>query len=43
MWTSENIQLAVILLEVGKEIGLEKRNMEDQFIRVEQGNARVVI
>lgn len=43
MWTGENIQLTVMSLKPGKEIGLEKHDVGDQFIRVEQGNASVVM
>lgn len=43
MWTGKNLQLTVMSLKPGEEIGLEKHDIGDQFIRVEQGNARVVM
>ena len=43
MWTGKNLQLTVMSLKPGEEIGLEKHDVGDQFIRVEQGNARVVM
>ena len=42
-WTGKNLQLTVMSLKAGEEIGLEKHDVGDQFIRVEEGNARVVM
>ncbi len=40
-WTGENIQLVLMSLEPGEEINLEMHGNRDQFIRIEQGEARV--
>lgn len=42
-WTGRNLQMTVMSLEPGGEIGIEKHDEGDQFIRVEKGNARVVM
>ncbi|MEM3421865.1 MAG: cupin domain-containing protein [Candidatus Hadarchaeum sp.] len=42
-WTGRNLQMTVMSLKAGEEIGLEKHDKGDQFIRVEQGIARVVM
>ncbi len=42
-WTGRNLQMTVMSLKPGEEIGLEKHDKNDQFIRVEKGNARVVM
>ncbi len=42
-WTGSNLQMTVMSLKPGEEIGLEKHDKNDQFIRVEKGNARVVM
>ena len=42
-WTGRNLQMTVMSLKPGEEIGLEKHDEGDQFIRVEKGNARVVM
>jgi len=42
-WTGQNLQMTVMSLKPGEEIGLEKHDKGDQFIRVEKGNARVVM
>ncbi len=43
VFTGEHTQLTVMHLEPGEEIGLEAHHDRDQFIRVEQGSARVVM
>jgi mannose-6-phosphate isomerase-like protein (cupin superfamily) len=40
-WTGENIQLVLMSLNPGEEINLEMHSDRDQFIRIEQGEARV--
>lgn len=40
-WTGENIQLVLMSLKPGEEIEKEMHEGHDQFIRVEQGNARI--
>lgn len=42
-WTGQNLQMTVMSVDPGGEIGLEKHDEGDQFIRVEEGNARVVM
>ncbi len=41
--TGEHLQLVVMCLQPGEEIGLEVHGHIDQFIRVEQGAARVTL
>ena len=41
VWTGDRIQLTVMSLKQGEEIGWEKHDDTDQFIRVEAGSARV--
>ena len=42
-WTGRNLQMTVMSVKPGGEIGLEKHDESDQFIRVEKGNARIVM
>jgi mannose-6-phosphate isomerase-like protein (cupin superfamily) len=42
-WTGDSMQMTLMSLEPGQEIGLEKHDDMDQFIRIEKGNARVVM
>jgi len=42
-WTGGNLQMAVMEIPAGSDIGLEVHNHNDQFIRVESGTARVVM
>lgn len=37
-WTGEKLQLTVMEIPVGGDIGLEVHNENDQFIRIEQGD-----
>ncbi len=41
LWTGEHSQLTVMQIGVGDDIGLEAHPDHDQFIRIEQGKARV--
>lgn len=41
IWTGKNLQLTVMSIPVGDDIGLEVHSHNDQFLRVEQGKARV--
>jgi mannose-6-phosphate isomerase-like protein (cupin superfamily) len=43
MWTGNFMQLAFMSLQPGDKIDLELHNHHDQFIRVEQGEARVLM
>ncbi len=40
-WTGSNIQMTLMSIEPGHDIGLEVHDHGDQFIRVEAGRARV--
>lgn len=42
-WTGQNLQMTVMSVKPGGEIGLEKHDDGDQFIRVEKGKARVMM
>lgn len=42
-WTGSHLQMTVMSIKPGEEIGLEKHDKGDQFIRVEEGKARVVM
>lgn len=41
LWTGKNLQLTVMSIPVGGDIGLEVHSHNDQFLRVEQGKGRV--
>lgn len=41
LWTGECLQLTLMSIKVGSDIGVEMHNNLDQFIRVESGNAVV--
>ncbi len=41
IWTGNNIQLVLMTLKPGEIIDLEVHDTHDQFIRVEEGDARV--
>lgn len=41
IWTGEYLQVTLMSIPVGGEIGLEIHNDLDQFIRIEDGNALV--
>ena len=40
-WTGSNLQLTLMSIEPGRDIGLEVHEHGDQFLRVEAGRARV--
>lgn len=40
LWTGEHLQLTVMSIPAGGDIGLEVHDENDQFIRVEQGRGR---
>lgn len=42
-WTGQYLQMTLMSIEVGGEIGAEIHDDTDQFLRVEQGRARVVM
>ncbi|MCL2785266.1 MAG: cupin domain-containing protein [Propionibacteriaceae bacterium] len=41
LWSGTHLQLTVMSIPVGGDIGLEVHTENDQFIRLEQGQARV--
>lgn len=41
LWTGKNLQVTVMAIQPGHDIGLEVHDDHDQFLRVEQGNATV--
>ena len=41
IWTGSHLQLTVMAIEPGHDIGLEVHDDHDQFLRVEEGIARV--
>jgi len=41
MWTGNNLQLTLMSIEPGHDIGLEVHETHDQFLRIEQGLATV--
>ncbi len=43
LFTGQHMQLTVMRLQPGEEIGLEMHDDLDQFIRVEEGSARVTL
>lgn len=43
LWTGNNLQTTLMSIEVGSDIGLEMHDTHDQFLRVEQGVAKVSI
>jgi mannose-6-phosphate isomerase-like protein (cupin superfamily) len=42
-WTGKHLQMTVMSIKPGDEIGLEVHPKNDQFIRVEEGQAKVVM
>lgn len=40
MWTGEHIQMTVMEIPVGGDIGLEVHHDNDQFLRIEQGKGK---
>lgn len=43
LWTGNHLQLTLMSINVGEDIGLENHPNVDQFIRIEQGQARVLM
>ncbi len=41
IWTGRNLQVTVMSIQPGHDVGLEVHDDHDQFLRVEQGRARV--
>ncbi|HBO64474.1 TPA: cupin domain-containing protein [Candidatus Saccharibacteria bacterium] len=40
-WTGSNLQMTLMTIQPGEDIGLEVHEDHDQFLRIEQGTARV--
>ncbi|NLW64819.1 MAG: cupin domain-containing protein [Clostridiales bacterium] len=43
LWTGEHLQLTLMSIDVGEDIGLENHPYLDQFIRLEQGQGLVLM
>ncbi|MDO4814235.1 MAG: cupin domain-containing protein [Gemella sp.] len=43
LWTGELLQVTLMSIPVGGDIGAEVHNENDQFLRVEQGQGRVIM
>lgn len=43
IWTGNNLQLTVMSIPVGGEVGLEMHSDIEQFLRIEEGNAEVLM
>lgn len=41
LWTGRNLQVTVMAIQPGHDVGLEVHHDHDQFLRVEEGTARV--
>ncbi|MGE5327717.1 MAG: cupin domain-containing protein [Thiobacillus sp.] len=41
MWTGDNLQITLMSIEPGHDIGLEVHDTHDQFLKIEQGSANV--
>ncbi|WP_226655636.1 cupin domain-containing protein [Pseudalkalibacillus hwajinpoensis] len=41
LWTGDHLQLTLMSIDVGEDIGLERHANLDQFLRIEQGQGRV--
>jgi mannose-6-phosphate isomerase-like protein (cupin superfamily) len=42
-WTGSNMQMTLMSIKTGSEVGLEVHDSHDQFLRIEQGKAKVVM
>ena len=43
LWTGKNLQVTVMAIQPGHDIGLEVHDDHDQFLRIEQGRATVYL
>lgn len=41
LWTGNNLQITLMSIDPGSDIGLEVHDTHDQFLRIEQGTAAV--
>lgn len=42
-WTGSNLQMTLMTIQPGDDIGIEVHEDHDQFLRIEQGTAQVVM
>lgn len=42
-WTGDKLQMTVMAIPVGGEVGLERHDDIEQFLRIEQGKAKVMM
>ena len=42
-WTGQFLQMTLMNIEVGSEVGLEVHDDTDQFLRIDQGEAKIVM
>lgn len=40
-WTGKNLQMTLMCIQPGEDVGLEVHDDHDQFLRIEAGTARV--
>ena len=43
LWTGDNLQVTLMSIDIGNDIGLEVHTNGDQFIRIEDGDALVMM
>ena len=43
LWTGHNLQVTLMAIPAGGDVGLEQHHDIDQFLRVEEGTARVMM
>lgn len=43
LWTGKNLQVTLMTIQSGHDIGLEVHNTTDQFLRIEEGEATVYL
>ena len=43
LWTGKNLQLTLMSINVGEDIGLERHQYLDQFLKIEQGEGLVMM
>lgn len=43
LWTGDNLQVTLMSIPAGQDVGLERHDGLDQFLRIEQGRANVMM
>lgn len=43
LWTGDNLQVTLMSIPAGEDVGLERHDHLDQFLRIEQGTAKVTM